>query len=128
MFRGDRLSLLIRGLWAIGLFLGASTHAETIIQHGWSWDYGGMPWATRLFWSSLAILDPLGAVLLFVRPRAGVVATLCIMVADVLHNSWIMVSFKTWPAYPVFLTLQAAFLLFVLASAPLAWRRSSAAV
>jgi len=44
------------------------------------------PLAFNLFWTSLAVLDPLGALLLNIRPRAGIALTLAIMVADLSVN------------------------------------------
>jgi len=62
------------------LLAGMSTHAATILQHGLFWNYGGgVPRFTRVFWTSLTFLDPLAAILLFLYPRIGVVATFAII-------------------------------------------------
>jgi hypothetical protein len=76
----------------------------------------------------LTFLDPLAAVLLFVRPRWGIALTVAIIVSDVAHNLWFMSahplskSFVADVASSGFMLSQIAFLLFVAATAPLAWR------
>jgi hypothetical protein len=92
--------------------------------HGLLWDYGGVPVFTRVFWTSLTLLDPLAAVLLFLRPRIGLVMTVAIVVMDVIHNAW----FFTHVGMPLrgyvnwMLISQVSFLLFVLMTVRIAWR------
>ena len=74
------------------------------------------------------MLDPLAVILLFFRPRAGIALTGAIISSDVVHNLWFMA------AHPLGESLrkdvgasgsilsQIAFLLFVIATAPIAWR------
>jgi hypothetical protein len=81
-----RGSLVVRGIWAACLLLGGANHARILLQHGLLWDYGGVAWMSAAYWSSLAILDPVVAILLFVRPRAGIVATIVLIVSNVVHN------------------------------------------
>jgi hypothetical protein len=57
-------------------------------QHGFFWDYGGVPPFTRIFWTSLTFVDPTAVVLLFLWPAAGVWLTLAIIITDVAHNTW----------------------------------------
>ena len=114
------VGLIIRLLWGACLALGTSSHVLAIVQHGWASDYGGMPIPTRVFWTSLTGLDPLTAILLLIRPRFGIIFTGCIMVADVWHNTWALLTFGG--RINLFLILQVAFLLFVVATASLAWR------
>ena len=66
---------------------------------------------------------PLVAVLLFLRPRAGVVITVAIMVSDVAHNVWAVTAMgaMVWPV-----VAQGAFLAFVTGTAPMVWRDLSA--
>jgi hypothetical protein len=80
----------------------------------------GYPLVTRLFWSSLTLLDPLAALLLFARPRSGLVLALAIIVSDVAHNSWITLRLGTplnWQYWS-----QVAFLVFIVATIRFAWR------
>ncbi|WP_293901188.1 hypothetical protein [Phenylobacterium sp.] len=102
-------------VWALCLAIGTCTHVATLI-YGWN---DRVPLASVIFWNSLTVLDPLAAVLLFLRPRLGVVLTLAIMVSDVGHNIWAIAAFDAmvWPV-----AAQALFLIFVLATAPLIWR------
>jgi hypothetical protein len=113
-------------MWAACLALGTSTHLITIFQHGWDWDYGGMPVFTRVFWTSLTVLDPLAALFLFLRPRFGVVATAAIIIADVAHNTWVIFGLEGGRGNLLFLDLQAAFLAFVAVTFSFAWREAVA--
>ena len=45
----------------------------------------------------LLLLDPLAALLLFIRPPAGLALVGAIMVSDVAHNSWILIHFSWAP-------------------------------
>jgi hypothetical protein len=42
---------------------------------------------STVFWDSLTFLDPLAAILLFIKPKAGIYLTLAIIIVDVLHNN-----------------------------------------
>ena len=111
---------LARVVWTACLLAGTSTHALTVVQHGWAWDYGGgWPLLTRLFWTSLTGLDPLAAGLLYAHPRSGVLLTAIIMLTDVAQNSWALMT-RGGPAGSVI--LQAIFLGYVLGTAPQVWR------
>src|SRR5262245_4975067 len=70
-------------------FLGAALqHARDIWQGGWL-PYPFVPLAVNGFWTALVFLDPLAAALLLIRPRAGVVLALLIMLTDVGVNSYV---------------------------------------
>ncbi len=73
-----------------------------------------------MFWSLLTLLDPLAALLLFVRPRAGLALTVAIIVVDVLHNGYYVARHGQWLA--TFYVSQVAFCIAVLALAPWAAR------
>ena len=102
-------------------------HALTLLQYGLFWDYGGVAWPSAAYWSSLTILDPLAAALLFARPRAGIVSTILLIVTNVIHNLAMTAyrahdgEFLIAAANP-FLASQIGFMVFVLATARLAWR------
>jgi hypothetical protein len=72
---------------------------------------------TRIYWTSLTVLDPLAAVLLFVRPRVGIVLTVAIITSDVLHNTLVGL-----PSLNAMYLSQVIFLLFVGATVYVAWR------
>lgn len=116
-----RASVLIRTLFAVCLLAATFNHARAILQHGVLWDYGygdRIAMFSRLYWAALTILDPLAAVLLFVKPRAGVLLTIAIIVSDVIHNTYYVALSDQWLA-PFYLA-QVGFLVFVLGLAPVA--------
>jgi hypothetical protein len=116
-----RLSLAIRLLLAACLLGATFNHVRAIVDCGLLCDYGlaaALP--SRLYWTSLTVLDPLAAALLLVRPRAGLLLTLAIIVSDVLHNTYYVASANQW-GNPFYLA-QVGFLVLVTATAPLAWR------
>ena len=110
-------SLVLRVIYATCLLGATCTHVVMLWRHGVLWDYGGAHLPTRIYWTSLTVLDPLAALLLFVQPRVGLILTALIIVSDVLHNTLVGVS----PRNPMYLS-QVAFLLFVTATVYTAWR------
>jgi hypothetical protein len=50
--------------------MGTYTHVNWVVRHGFL--YPDVPVYSRIFWDSLTFLDPLAALLLFLRPRKGV--------------------------------------------------------
>ncbi len=118
---GGRPAVVLRTIYGVCLLAGTSTHAATIWQHGLFWDYGGgVPQFTRLYWTSLTLLDPLAAILLILFPRIGVISTVAIISTDVVHNLWFFRHFHISLNWMVW--AQCAFLVFVVASFPGAWR------
>lgn len=123
----QRRGLIIRSVWAACLLLAGFNHARILLQHGIFWDYSGVGWASAAYWSSLTILDPLVAALLFVRPRVGIPSTIALIVTNVLHNLAVTAQhalegqFLTHVASSPFVISQIGFLLFVGATARLAW-------
>jgi len=119
---------LIRLAYALCLCGAAFNHVRAILAHGWLPHQ--LPLPTAVYWASLTLLDPLAALLLFVRPKMGVALTVAIIVSDVAHNLWFIAahplsgSFYRDVTSNGFILSQIAFLLFVAASAPLAWRAS----
>lgn len=81
-----------------------------------------MPLASRAYFASLTLLDPLASVLLFVRPRAGLILCVMIMVTDVLNNAWVLYHFRLIPNAGHFLL--SGFLLFLLGTVRYAWQGS----
>ena len=124
----ERRSLIVRSIWAACLVVAGLNHARILLLHGLFWDYHGVGWASSLYWSSLTILDPLAAILLFVRPRVGIVGTILIITTNVVHNLAVTARFapdgeflESAAAGP-FLLMQIGFLLFVAATARTAWK------
>ncbi len=122
-----RASIVIRTLFALCLLGATVNHGLAIVRHGWLWDYGlgiDVPLFSRLYWDTLTFVDPLAAILLFARPRAGVGLTVGVIVSDVLHNTYYVARLGLWLA-PFYLA-QVAFLVAVLGLAHVALRGSRA--
>lgn len=116
----------MRSTWAACLPIGGLNHARIPLRHGLLWDHGGVAWPSAVYWSSLTILDPLVATQLFARPGLGIASTVVLIVANVVHNLAVTAhrapegEFLLWVTNP-FLIAQIAFMLFVAATARLAW-------
>ncbi|MDF4253999.1 hypothetical protein [Streptomyces sp. WMMB303] len=67
------------------LCVGAVAHLVDLVQHG-LYPYGWAPTWLNLYWTSLAVLDPLAAVLLLGGRRRGADLARAIMVTDVAAN------------------------------------------
>ena len=122
-----RRSLLVRSLWAACLLVGGANHLRILLQHGLFWDYGGVAWPSAVYWSSLTLLDPAAAALLFARPRVGIVSTLALIVTNVFHNLVVTAQYASdgeflTRALNPFLISQTGFMLFVCATARIAWK------
>lgn len=116
------IGLILRCIYALCLLGATYNHATIVLAHGLFWDYGGAPWFTCTYWTLLTFLDPLAAVLLFARPRAGLALTVAIITSDVIHNAWISWHYQVG-LNAMFLS-QVAFLLFVWVTVGAAWRRT----
>lgn len=122
-----RASLIVRSIWAACLLIGGLNHARILIQHGLFWDYGGVATASAVYWTSLTVLDPLAAALLFVRPKVGIIATVTLIVTNVIHNIAVTAHYAPEGellirAFNPYLLSQIAFMLFVAVTARIAWR------
>jgi hypothetical protein len=123
----QRKSLIVRSIWAACLLIGGANHAHILIKHGLLWDYGGVGWASAAYWSGLTFLDPLAAALLFARPKVGIVGTIVLIATNVIHNLAVTAhhspegEFLARAANP-FVAAQIAFLVFVAATARIAWK------
>lgn len=123
---GERAGLILRTIYALCLLGATYNHWTIIVRHGLLWDYNGLPVVSAIFWTSLAFLDPAAVVYLFLRPRAGVAATIAIIVVDVVHNLWILAHYypplsRTLLETPG-IVAQIVFMVFVLGSARIACR------
>jgi hypothetical protein len=124
----QRHSMIVRIIWAACLLVGGANHARILLQHGLWWDYGGVNWGSALYWSSLTVIDPLVAALLFIRPRAGIFSSVLLIVTNVAHNLWVRADYMpeagivAWAASHPFILSQIGFMLFVLATLGIALR------
>jgi hypothetical protein len=106
-------------LLAACLAIGAATHLVEIGRDGML-PYRFAPIALNAFWTSLAAIDLVAAGLLWYRPRAGLLLTLAIMIADVGVNSYAAYGLRLLPqVWP--LQLQTLFLGFVLGCIGFVW-------
>ena len=80
-----------------------------------------MPAPTAVFWSSLTIIDPSVAVVLFIRPRLGLVLLNLLMYTDVAQNSRIIAHYGgvVWMVIDQWIVLG-----FVLATTLFVWRNA----
>jgi hypothetical protein len=132
-------SIILRSIYATCLALATITHVLVDVRYGVflaGLESLGFPIGVRLYWASLTFLDPAAAILLFVRPRAGLVLCAAIIATDVLNNSWVayhrsefgpLVLENGQTLYhhsgaDMSLILQAAFLIFVFATVRYAWK------
>jgi hypothetical protein len=122
----ERRSIVIRMVWAACLLIAGLNHARLLIQHGFFWDYGGLNAVSAAYMTGLTLLDPLVAALLFIRPKVGIVATVVLIVTNVIHNLATIAHFApageflTRVSHPITLS-QMAVMLFVVATARIAW-------
>ncbi|ANS43686.1 hypothetical protein Q5A_016185 [Serratia inhibens PRI-2C] len=102
---------LMRCFLALCLIMATINHVIAGVKFGFLWDYGygeQALLASRLFWGSLTLLDPLMAYFLIVNPKVGLPATLALITVDVIHNGYYVYLNNQWLA-PFFL-FQCAFL------------------
>ncbi|MFT5822093.1 MAG: hypothetical protein ACI8ZM_003349 [Crocinitomix sp.] len=78
---------LILIIQAICMLMGTSTHVKWVVDNGFLSENYNANLFTTLFWDSLTFLDPLAALLLFIKPKTGVYLTFFIIVIDVIHNN-----------------------------------------
>lgn len=116
----------VRVIYALCLAGATINHVRAVLIYGWL--RHDVPVATAVYWSSLTLLDPVAALLLFIRPRIGVALTAAIIFSDVAHNLWFRAAHPLSGSFiedvksSLFMMSQLAFLLFVGVTAPIAWR------
>ena len=103
---------------------GSVLHVVDIAHGGWL-PYRFAPDLVNMFWSSLAVLDGLTAVLLWTKRRCGLALALAIMLIDVAVNSYTIYGMGL-PLSVVPLLLQSTFLGFVFACVLFLWSDTSA--
>jgi len=111
---------IVRAILAAGLAAGGSMHVVQLIERG-PVVFSDQPLAFNVFWTSLAVADPLGALLLNVRPRAGILVTLAIMIADVSINLPAFAHLGLFSPANWRVWTQIGFALFAMIAAPRIW-------
>ncbi|MEU5598529.1 hypothetical protein [Streptomyces sp. NPDC020298] len=106
------------GIVAGLLLVGAVTHITDLLRHGLH-PYDWAPNWVNFYWSSLAALDPLAAILLIGGKRWGVDLACVIVMTDLAVNSYATygIQHSTLAAEPGLQRL-IAFAVLVLGSAP----------
>lgn len=123
-----RRSRVVRVVWAACLLLATLNHARILAQHGLSWDYGGVSAASAFYWSSLTIVDPLAAPLLFIRPTIGIPLILAVITTNVANNLAILAKFSDTGEFlsraisSWVIVSQVGFMFFAIGTAPNARR------
>ncbi|MBD8536844.1 hypothetical protein [Plantibacter sp. CFBP 13570] len=105
-------------LWVIGFLIGTTTHTADLILGGLD-VYGGFPPGVRLFWVTLTVLDPITAVLIILRRRAGIVLGIAVIVADIAVNWTVFVLLGGLSWFGVI--SQSLFAVLILATARPLW-------
>jgi hypothetical protein len=72
-----------------------------------------------VFWTSLTVLDPLVAILLFLKTKHAAIMLVILMVSDVANNTWVILKYagEGW-----MVASQWIFLAFVLITIGFVWR------
>lgn len=126
--RMHRFSLIIRSIYAACLLGATANHARILFQHGLFWNYGGVAWPSAIYWTSLSILDPLTVLLLFIRPKVGIISTVVLIATNVAHNLAVVAYYAPSNEFlhrvvssPLVLS-QIGFMLFVGITTQIAWK------
>ena len=117
-------------LYSLCFLAGTYTHTKDLVENGLL--AAPVPLAIGVFWNVLTLLDPLTVLLLWWRPKAGIWLAIAIMVVDISVNTGVYLAGYFGPPtrhmVPLSLFEQSLFGLFVLVTAPVAYRQLSNAV
>ncbi|MEO0499933.1 MAG: hypothetical protein AAF205_05155 [Pseudomonadota bacterium] len=117
-------TIVIRLILSVGFAIGTAFHIVDVATHGWL-PYRAAPPAINAFWTSLTLFDPLAILLLWWRPRYGLILAHVIMIADVLINAYASIAIWHIPLVENgALLAQFLFLVFLAVTARFVWRRS----
>ncbi|MDC4836581.1 hypothetical protein NQ855_17545 [Acinetobacter baumannii] len=116
-----KTEFIIRCIYALCLIGAGFNHLQTVLMHGLFWDYNNAPLFTCIYWTSLTFIDPLAAILLFYRPRIGLILTFLIIFSDVIHNTWITLKVGRDLLNYMYIS-QFLFLVFVVCTIKFPWR------
>jgi hypothetical protein len=107
------------GIAVVLLAVGTVSHVVDFVRGGWD-PYPWAPTWLNLYWTSLAVLDTVAAVLLLLGRRSGLDLTVAIMVTDLAANAYAVgvVRHADLLGEPGLLRI-AAFTAVVLAAVPL---------
>ena len=112
---------VILGIYSIGFLIGTCTHVLGILHNGFLAVAKSAPLSLNIYWDSLALLDPLAALLIWIKPRLGLGLAILIMFTDVIINACTYsVGYFGKPVagmIPGFLFMQSLFATFIFATA-----------
>jgi hypothetical protein len=113
---------VVLGVYVAAFSVGTISHVLDIFRWGIR-PHNQYHWTFNLFWTSLALFDPVAIVLVLRRQRAGLLLAGLIMILDVavnvtagLHEYLGTGRFLMWGLYT-----QVPFAIFLLATAPSLW-------
>ncbi|MET9956890.1 hypothetical protein ABZ135_35815 [Streptomyces sp. NPDC006339] len=110
---------LVLAVWVAGLLVGTVAHLGDLVAEGPFAHREFAPAWLDLYWSSLAVVDPLAAVLLLRGRRVGVDLLLAVLATDLAANAYaVLVLLDGRPTESGGLGRLLAFGLFVLVTAP----------
>lgn len=108
-------------IWTMGFLIGTTTHALDIYYSGWlPYDFRPLPF--NIYWTSLVFLDPLAAILVWLRERWGVTLGVGIMASNALVNGY-TAFIAGYSNFYFSLALQSVFAAFVFFAAWEHWRK-----
>ena len=103
-------------------FTGAALRHAADLWHGGWLPYNDFPLWTNIFWTTLTFLDPLAALMLWLRPRLGAGLALAIMLVDVgINTYWAIQTGLSGVLGVTTLVAQTLFLGAVMGGFPLLW-------
>jgi hypothetical protein len=109
---------VVQIVWIVGFLIGTSSHITDLVQYG-TQAYAEHPIVVRLFWTSLTIIDPLTALLLVLRQRAGIILAIVVILADIVVN-WTV--FAVVDGTPLFGAVdQTVLAAFIVVTARMMW-------
>ena len=109
---------MIQFVWIAGFLVGTTTHIIDLVSGGMN-TYGEFPVPLRVFWISLTVLDPLTAMLVLLRKRAGVVLALAVILVDIAVNWTVFITVDDSPLIGV--VDQTVFAAVLVVTAPVLW-------
>ncbi len=116
---------VILSIYSAGFLGGTFNHIRGLLQEGFLGT--DAPLWINIFWDSLTLLDPLAALLVWVKPKYGVALAVLIMSSDVIINSYAYASglfgVTVSGMVPMGLFLQSLFATYIFVTAPLVLNR-----
>ena len=111
-------------IWTAGFIIGTITHSLDIYHGGWL-PYDFRPLGFNIYWTSLVFLDPLAAIVVWVRERWAVILGVAIMASNLLVSGY-TAFIAGYEDFYFGLGLQSAFAAFVFFAAWEHWRSAPA--